>query len=70
MTSSPSSTAEVFDGSDEWRAIDTSGGDIYQWREESTYIQEPPFFTDLAPDTTADRSRSVVPGCWSRWATR
>ncbi len=40
---------QVFHGSDEWRAIDTSGGDIYQWREESTYIQEPPFFTDLPP---------------------
>jgi aconitate hydratase len=39
----------VFQGSDEWRAIDTSGGDIYQWREESTYIQEPPFFADLPP---------------------
>ena len=39
----------VFEGSDEWRAIDTSGGDIYEWREESTYIQEPPFFADLAP---------------------
>jgi aconitate hydratase len=39
----------VFQGSEEWRAIDTSGGDIYQWREESTYIQEPPFFADLPP---------------------
>ena len=39
----------VFQGSDEWRAIDTTGGDIYQWGEESTYIQEPPFFVDLAP---------------------
>jgi aconitate hydratase len=27
-----------------------SGGELYEWREASTYIQNPPFFTDLTPE--------------------
>ena len=37
----------VFEGSAEWKAIETSGGDLYDWDPGSTYVQEPPFFTDL-----------------------
>ncbi len=33
-----------------WNAIPVGGGDVYAWDEESTYIQEPPFFVDLTPD--------------------
>jgi aconitate hydratase len=39
--------ADVFTGSEEWRAITTKGGALYQWDEKSTYIQEPPFFIGL-----------------------
>ncbi|MDH3605733.1 MAG: aconitate hydratase AcnA [Acidimicrobiia bacterium] len=39
--------AHVFQGSDEWRAIDTSGGALYDWNDASTYVQEPPFFDGL-----------------------
>ncbi len=39
--------ASVFDGSAEWRAIETSGGDLFEWNPSSTYIQEPPFFEGL-----------------------
>ncbi|MFU8847796.1 MAG: aconitate hydratase [Opitutales bacterium] len=28
----------------EWNAVETSTGNIYQWDEDSTYIQNPPFF--------------------------
>ncbi|MDX1681817.1 MAG: aconitate hydratase, partial [Phycisphaeraceae bacterium] len=42
--------ANVFEGSDEWKAIDAASGDRYDWSEESTYIQEPPFFVDMGPD--------------------
>ncbi len=28
----------------EWNAVETSTGNIYQWDENSTYIQNPPFF--------------------------
>jgi aconitate hydratase len=30
-----------------WNDISSSVGNLYQWREKSTYIQEPPFFIDL-----------------------
>ena len=36
--------ADVFTGSDMWRDIKVSGGDLYDWDETSTYIQHPPFF--------------------------
>jgi aconitate hydratase len=42
--------SEVFTGSDEWRAITTPESDLYDWDEDSTYIQEPPFFVGLGPD--------------------
>ena len=31
-------------GPKEWQNIQTSEGDLYQWKEESTYVQKPPFF--------------------------
>ena len=40
----------VFEGSDEWKAIATSEGDLYAWNEESTYVQEPPFFEGLSQE--------------------
>jgi len=44
--------ASVFDGSEEWRAIETAGGALYDWDPSSTYVQEPPFFQDLSPEPT------------------
>jgi aconitate hydratase len=35
---------------DKWNAIEVSGGELYEWDEASTYIQEPPFLVDLAPE--------------------
>ena len=40
----------VWDGNEEWNAIPVSGGQLYEWSEASTYIQEPPFFTELTPE--------------------
>ena len=40
----------VFDGNEEWNAIPVSGGEIYEWNSESSYIREPSFFTELAPE--------------------
>jgi aconitate hydratase len=34
-------------GPPEWQAIPISEGDLYQWDEKSTYVQEPPFFVDM-----------------------
>jgi len=41
--------AHVFEGSEEWKAVEVSGGVRYEWDEQSTYIQSPPFFADLKP---------------------
>jgi aconitate hydratase len=41
--------SDVFTGNEVWSAIEGSDGDIYHWEDDSTYIQEPPFFTDLTP---------------------
>ncbi|MCC7408558.1 MAG: aconitate hydratase AcnA, partial [Phycisphaeraceae bacterium] len=40
---------DVFAGSDQWKAIPAPTGDVYQWNDKSTYIQEPPFFVGLKP---------------------
>jgi aconitate hydratase len=33
-----------------WNQIEVAGGDLYEWNEHSTYIQEPPFLQDLPVD--------------------
>jgi aconitate hydratase len=37
----------VFEGNPMWNAIGGVAGDLYEFKEESTYIQEPPFFQGL-----------------------
>lgn len=39
--------SSVFDGNETWNKIKSPDGDLYEWDEKSTYIQEPPFFVDL-----------------------
>jgi aconitate hydratase len=39
--------ASVFEGSELWKAIKVSGGDLYEWDEASTYIHHPPYFQSL-----------------------
>ena len=54
----------VFTGNETWNLIPTSGGELYQWQESSTYIQEPPFFAGLArevkPITNIKDARVLV----------
>ena len=40
--------ADVFGGSEMWREIKVSGGDLYAWDEDSTYIHHPPYFQKLS----------------------
>ena len=40
--------AKAAQGPAAWQAIATSKGDLYAWKRESTYIQEPPYFRTLA----------------------
>ncbi len=41
---------DVANRNDEWNRIPIKGGELFAWDEKSTYIQEPPFFTDLSPN--------------------
>jgi aconitate hydratase len=45
--------AHVADGNPQWNKIPVKGGELFQWDEQSTYIQEPPFFTNLAKGPAA-----------------
>jgi aconitate hydratase len=42
--------ANVFDGNETWNAIAGVEGDLFAFREDSTYIQDPPFFQGLTLD--------------------
>jgi len=42
--------AEVFSGDEKWQAIAVPKADTYAWQGDSTYIQHPPFFEDIAGD--------------------
>jgi len=45
-----------FSQNDRWNALPVRGGKLYDWNPESTYIQQPPYFTpfDLHPGTPRD----------------
>lgn len=38
----------IEESNEEWNAIPLSGGELFEWDPASTYIQEPPFFVDMA----------------------
>jgi aconitate hydratase len=38
----------VWDSNPRWNEIKLSGGDLYAWDEASTYIQEPPFLSNVS----------------------
>jgi aconitate hydratase A / 2-methylisocitrate dehydratase len=40
---------QVFDGDEAWRSLPVPEGERYEWEPNSTYVREPPFFQDLAP---------------------
>ncbi|WP_284643755.1 aconitate hydratase AcnA [Paenibacillus silviterrae] len=42
--------SNVFRANERWNAIDVPEGDLYEWDNSSTYIQNPPFFTNLGSD--------------------
>ncbi len=39
--------SKATEGPPEWQSIQSSTGDLYDWQESSTYVQEPPFFVDM-----------------------
>lgn len=53
---------KVFTGSNEWQSMAIPKEKTYTWKEDSTYIQEPPFFAGmkLKPDTIRDIHRARI----------
>jgi aconitate hydratase len=45
-----STYADVFNGNPMWNGVKVPAGDLYAFRDDSTYIQEPPFFQGLTLD--------------------
>lgn len=43
---------EIFDGNEQWRALEAPLEGAYQWDSKSTYVKEAPFFVNL-PETPA-----------------
>lgn len=41
----------IADSNPEWNKIPVTGGELFEWNEKSTYIQEPPFFIGMSKDT-------------------
>jgi aconitate hydratase len=39
--------ANVFEGDEEWRALEVPTGDRYAWSETSTYVKHPPYFEGM-----------------------
>ncbi|HET9458937.1 MAG TPA: aconitate hydratase AcnA, partial [Sphingomicrobium sp.] len=56
--------ADVYRGDERWRAIEVTGGDTYAWPPESTYIQNPPYFTGMTmepvPPGDIERGRPLA----------
>ena len=40
----------VFDGDAQWQALNVPQGSRFAWDPASTYVRNPPFFTELAPE--------------------
>jgi len=41
---------DVTQGSDQWQAVSVESGELFHWKADSTYIQEPPFFQDMTQE--------------------
>ncbi|RMD77953.1 MAG: aconitate hydratase [Gammaproteobacteria bacterium] len=42
--------ARIGEGDEPWRRLEAPTGQLFPWREGSTYIKEPPFFQGLGPE--------------------
>lgn len=47
-----STYATIFDGDETWKNLEAPTGQTYDWDDQSTYIQEAPFFKDISEEVT------------------
>ncbi len=48
---------DIFSGDKHWQAIQTSGGERFDWKDSSTYIRRPPFFEGI--DSTESNIKDI-----------
>jgi len=64
----PETFKKAYDGIEQsnqtWNDIPISGGAVYEWKADSTYIQEPPFFMNMSaepdPISPVQHARNLV----------
>lgn len=49
---------EIFQSNEKWNAIETTDEPLYEWNDQSTYIQNPPFFEGLPKEPEAIKTLS------------
>ncbi|MEP5732369.1 MAG: aconitate hydratase AcnA [Sulfitobacter sp.] len=42
--------ADVFEGDEKWRGVETTDEKTYDWPPTSTYVQNPPYFQGMSPE--------------------
>ncbi len=45
--------ASVFEGNSQWKALEIPEGEIYTWKDDSTYVRLPPFFEGISHEKPA-----------------
>jgi len=44
------SYSNVFEGDERWKSMDTPTGEMFDWKDDSTYVQNPPYFEGMSMD--------------------
>jgi aconitate hydratase len=47
------SYGKVFEGDENWKQVQSSTGDIFEWVEDSTYVRNPPYFDGMSKTPAA-----------------
>ena len=57
----------AFNGDDGWQEIEVSGGETYDWSENSTYVQNPPYFDGMTmePEPIEDINEARILGLFA-----
>ena len=50
----------VFTGTADWQKIDTPESQTYTWSGDSTYVQNPPYFTGMAPSVNGQAFADIL----------
>ena len=48
-----SAYAGIYDGDERWQGLDAPAEQVFEWDEDSTYIRNPPYFTDMSKEVDA-----------------